>query len=126
MNTERILLGLAAAVACDLVAGELLSGASSAVHPVLQSVALSFLATAIGALIARRRFVLPALGLLFVECLLVVYILFAMAAPTGQARVLAIAGTNLLSLVLSALSVVMGALVGQALARRAQRGALAI
>jgi putative Mn2+ efflux pump MntP len=126
MNTKRILLGLAAAAVFGLVAGELISLANVTVNPVLQSIVLGFLATAIGAFIARRGFVLPALGLWLVEWLLVVYLLYFIAAPTGQASFLAIAQINLLSIVLSALAVAIGALVGQALGKRAQYSAPAI
>jgi hypothetical protein len=126
MNMKRILLGLAAAAVFGLVAGELISLANVTVNPVLQSIVLGFLATAIGAFIARRGFVLPALGLWLVEWLLVAYLLYFIAAPTGQASFLAIAQINLLSIVLSALAVAIGALVGQALAKRAQHSAPAI
>lgn len=126
MNTKRILLGLAASAVFGLVVGELISLANFTVHPVLQSVVPGFLATAIGAFVARRGFVLPALGLWFVEWLLVVYLVYFISAPTGQASLLAIAQTNLLSIVLSALAVAIGALLGQSLARRAQRSAPAI
>ena len=126
MDTKRILLGLAAAAAFGLVAGELISLANFTFNPLLQSVVLGLLATTIGAFIARRGFVLPALGLWFVCWLLVVYLLYFIAAPTGQASFLAIAQINLLSIVLSALAVAIGALVGQALAKRAQHSAPAI
>ena len=126
MNTKRILLGLAAAAVFGLVAGELISLANFTVNPALQSAVLGFLATAIGAFIARRGFVLPALGLWLVEWLLVVYLLYFIAAPTGQASFLAIAQVNLRSIVLSALAVAIGALVGQALAKSARRSAPAI
>ena len=126
MNTKRILLGLAAAAVFGLVAGELISLANFTVNPALQSAVLGFLATAIGAFIARRGFVLPALGLWLVEWLLVVYLLYFIAAPTGQASFLAIAQVNLRSILLSALAVAIGALVGQALAKSARRSAPAI
>ena len=126
MDTKRILLGLAAAAAFGLVAGELISLANFTFNPLLQSVVLGFLATTIGAFMARRGFVLPALGLWFVCWLLVVYLLYFIAAPTDQASFLAIAQTNLLSIVLSALAVAIGALVGQALAKRMRRSAPAI
>ena len=126
MNTKRILLGLAAAAVFGLVAEELISLASFTFNPLLRSVVLGFLATTIGAFIARRGFVLPALGLWFVDWLLVVYLLYFIAVPTGQASFLATAQINLLSIVLSALAVAIGALVGQALAKRAQRSAPAI
>lgn len=126
MNTKRILLGLATAAVFGTVAGELISLANFTVNSVLQSVVLGFLATAIGGFIARRGFVLPALGLWLVEWLLAVYVLYFIAAPTGQASFLAIAQINLLSIVLSALAVATGALLGQSLARRAQSGAQAI
>ena len=126
MDTKRIFLGLAAAAAFGLVAGELMSLANFTSNPVLQSVVLGFLATTIGALIARRGFVFPALGLWFVGWLLVVCLLYFIAAPTGQASFLAIAHVNLLSIVLSALAVTIGALVGQALAKRVLRSEAAI
>jgi hypothetical protein len=126
MDTKRILLGLAVAAVSGLVAGELISLANFTFNPLLKSVVLGFLATTIGAFIARRGFILPALGLWFVGWLLVVYLLYFIAAPTGQASFLVIAQINLLSIVLSALGVAIGALLGQSLARRAQRSAPAI
>ena len=126
MDTKRILSGLAAAAVFGLVAGELISLTNFTFNPLLQSIVLGFLATTIGSFIARRGFVFPALGLWFVDWLLVVCLLYFIAAPTGQASFLAIAQINLLGIVLSALAVAIGALVGQALARRAWRGAPAI
>lgn len=126
MDTKKILLGLAAAVAFGVVAGALISMAKLSVDPVVQSVFLSFLGTAIGAYIARRRFVLPALGLWFVEWLIIVYVLYFIAAPTGRASFFAITQVNLLSIVLSALAVTIGALLGQTLAKRTQRNVPAI
>ncbi len=121
MNTKRILLGLAAAAVVGLVAGELIALSSFAGDRVVQSVAVSFLGAAVGAFIARRDFVLPALGLWLFEWLVVVYVLYGIAVPTGQASVMAIAQYNLLNILLSALAVVLGALIGQGLGTRMQR-----
>lgn len=118
MDTKRILLGLAGTAVFTLAVGQLLSLTNFTFNPVLQSVVLGFLATTIGALIARRGFVFPALGLWLVGWLLVVGLLYFIAAPTGKASFLAIAQVNLLSIVLSALAVAVGALVGQSLAKR--------
>ena len=126
MDTKRILSGLAAAAVFGLVAGELISLANFTFNPLLQSIVLGFLATTIGSFIARRGFVFPALGLWFVGWLLVVCLLYFIAAPAGQASFLAIAQINLLGIVLSAPAVVIGVFVGQALAKRAQRSAPAI
>ena len=121
MNTRRIVLGIAVAVVFGLVTGALMSLANLSVGPVVQSVAVGFLGTAVGAFIARRSFVFPALGLWFVEWLVVAHFVYRVAEPTGQASVLAMAQLNLPSILLSALAVVLGALLGQALARRLQR-----
>lgn len=120
MNTQRILLGLAAAVVSELVAGQLLSLTNLSAGPVVQTVALTFLGAAVGAFVARRGFVLPALGLWLVEWLVVVYLLYRVAQPSGQASIRAIVQLNLLSIVLCALAVVGGVWLGQAVARRSQ------
>lgn len=126
MNTKRVFLGLAAAAAFGLVAAELISLASLSIGPVLQSVVLSLFGTAVGGFIARKGFVLPALGLWFVEWLAVFYVLYRVAAGTGQASVMTIAQLNLLNVVLSAVAVALGALLGQALAARTWKAASAI
>ncbi len=126
MNAKRILLGLAATAVFGLVAGELISLSNLTVGPVVRTVVLAFLATAVGALVARRGFVFPALGLWFVEWLVVIYFLYRIAEPTAQASILAIARLNLPNIMLSALAVVLGALLGQVLAERTQRSARAI
>lgn len=126
MDTKRILLGLAAAAVFGLIAGELISLANFNLSPVMRSVVLSFLAATIGAFIARRGFVLPALGLWFVGWLLVVCLVYFIAAPTGQASLLAIVQINLLSMVFSALAATVGALAGQAIAARTRHSAQAI
>lgn len=120
MNTKRIFLGLSVTAVFGLVAGELISLVNLSVGPVVRSVALGFLGTAVGALIARQGFAFPAIGLWFVEWLVMAYFLYRVAEPTGQTSVLPIAQLNLLSILLSALAVVVGALPGQALARRSQ------
>lgn len=126
MNTKGVLLGLAAVAVFGLVAGGLISLADFTVNPELKSVVLGFFGAAIGAFIARRDFVLPALGLWLVGWVLVAYLLYSIAAPTGHASFLAIAQINFLSIVLSTLAVAIGALLGQFLANRAHTRAPAI
>ena len=126
MNTKRGFLGLAAAALFGLVAGELISLVNLPARPVLQSVAVNFFGAAIGALIARRGFMFPALGLWLVEWLAGFYVVYRIAEHTRQASIMAITQLNLVSILLSALAVVLGVLVGQALATRTSQAASAI
>lgn len=123
MNATRILLGLAAAAAFGLAAGQLAPLTDMTGSATMQSVFLCFAGTAIGGFIARRGFVLPALGLWLVEWIVVAWFLLRIAAPTGQASLPAILQLNLPAIVLSAIAVVLGALNGQALARYMQPSA---
>ncbi len=126
MRMNRIVLGLAAMAVFGLVAGELVSRANIAIDPALRSLVVGLVAAAIGAFIARRGFVLPALGLCLAEWLLVIYALYRIAEPVAQASVLAIAQLNLPIFLRSAAVVALGALLGQAFARRSQRAKPAI
>ncbi len=126
MNTKRILLGLAAAVLFGLAAGELISLANLPASPVLQSVAVSFFGAVVGAWVARTGFLFPALGLWLVEWLAGLYVVYWIAEPTGQASIMAITQLNLASILLSALAVALGVLVGQVLATRTRQPASAI
>ena len=125
MTPKKIWLGLAISVAFGLVAGEILSLGNVSLSPVIQSVALGFVATALGAFVARRGFLLPALGLWLLGWLGSIYMLYLIAAPTGQASVPAILQYNLLSILFSAVAVSAGALFGQFLARRAEHAVAA-
>ncbi|HEU4670863.1 MAG TPA: hypothetical protein VFR91_09140 [Dyella sp.] len=126
MKMKRIALGLAASVTFGLIAGWLLSLAHITIDSLLQIVLVGFVAATIGAFIARRGFVLPALGLWLVQWLVVVYVLYWIAEPTGQASALAIVQRNMPGFFLSAAAVASGALLGQVFAGRAQRAALEI
>ena len=125
MNTKKILLGLATTVAFGLVAGQLLSLGNVALSPVIQSVGFGFVGTALGAFVARRGFLLPALGLWLLGWLGSIYMLYLIAEPTGQASIPAIVQYNLLGGFLSALAVSAGALFGQYLARRSEHAVAA-
>ena len=103
------------------MAGELIALANLAVGPVTQSAALGFLGVALGALVARRGFVLPAIGLWLLGWSANIYFLYRIAEPVGQASVLGILQYNPFAISLSLLAVVAGALFGQALAQRLQR-----
>lgn len=121
MNSKRTWIGLGITATFGLGAGELVALANLAVGPVTQSVVLGFLGTALGAFVARRGFVLPAIGLWLLDWSANIYFLYRIAEPVGQASVIGILQYNLFALSLSLLAVVAGALFGQALARRSQR-----
>ncbi len=121
MNSKRIWLGLGIAAAFGLVGGELIALADLAVGPVTQSVALGFPGAVLGAFVARRGFVLPAIGLWLLSWSADIYFLYRVAEPVGQASILGILQYNLLTIILSLLAVVAGAWFGQALAQRSQR-----
>lgn len=126
MDGKRTLLGLAAAATFALVSAELLSLAHVSVHPLIQTIVLGFVSTAIGAYIARRDFMVPARCLWLAEWMVSVHLIYVIAAPTGQASVRSIVRLNLWGMALSAVAVVPGALLGQALARRKRYAARAI
>jgi len=121
MTSKRIGLGLLATVAFTVLVEALISLAQLAVHPVARVLLLGFIGTALGAYIARRRFVLPALGLWLLSSVVVFYIVYSIAEPVGQASISGILQFNALGIMFSFAAVMAGAIFGQYLASRHQQ-----
>jgi hypothetical protein len=123
MTRKKLLLGSGAMLAMSVVLGELisLSGLYELIDPTAQSIATGFFAAAAGASIARKGFLLPAYGVMLAIWAANIYVLYQIAAPTGQASVVSIVQYNVLGFAISLVAVTAGVLVGQWVAgRRAQ------
>jgi hypothetical protein len=117
MTSKRIWLGLFVTVVFTMLVGESVSLIDLAIHPLVQAVVLGFIGTALGAYVARRRFILPALGLWFVTSIAALYNTYRIAEPVGQASISGILQFNAPNIVLSIVAVAAGAVSGQYLAR---------
>ena len=63
MKSKRMWAGLAAAAIAGFSVSELVALADLSISPAMEAVATGFTGAAIGAFVARRGFVVPALGL---------------------------------------------------------------
>lgn len=79
----------------------------------VESAIAFFIAVAAGAIVARRRFLLPALGLAVLGWLAVVYILYDISSVGGSADIGQIALDNLEGLILYCIAAVLGATLGR-------------
>ena len=114
----RTLLGMVVMIVLPLAATVLFpdfgaSRAWGAVHSLLEM----FLGAVAGAWLARRPFVVPALVVWAFLWGVVTWLLYRIAAPTGNGSVVAILQYNWLAIVLSGVGAVAGALCGQVMAR---------
>ena len=118
MTKTKILLGLGVMAIIQIGANELMSAlaASQVLHATAQSIVIAFTGALAGGWVARRGFLLPALMLLVVIWAAMTYILYSIAAPTGQASVLSILQYNWVAIVVSGVATGLGAVVGQKLA----------
>lgn len=117
MNSKRIWAGLAIAAFAGFLITEAFALTNLWISPVIQSVAAGFISTALGAFVARRGFVAPALGLWLLGWVICVSALYWIVEPTGQASILRILQYNRLSISLSALAVLAGTFLGHAMAQ---------
>ena len=118
MTHKRIWLGLAIMVFVQIGAGALLSaiGVELPGQGTGNSVLVAFAGAFAGGVFARRQFLLPALAVWLVIWAAITYILYSIAAPTGQGSVLSILQYNLVAIALSAVATAIGAILGQMLA----------
>ena len=126
----RIALGLLATIALHALLSQfapaLLPGAGSSIgvatlvqSSALQSAIISFIAVAVGAFVARCRFLLPAIFLWLATWLVVIYTLTAISA--GQSSYWEIARFNWLAISASLLSTIIGAKLGEFLGAKSGR-----
>jgi len=124
MSHKRLWLGLAAMIAVQMVVSNLFMTISPDqirfIAP--QSVLAAFLAALAGGAIARKGFVLPAMGVWLVVWAAITYVLYRIAEPMMQDLMASIIRNNWLAFVLSGVATGIGALLGQWLtAGRARR-----
>ena len=118
MKSKRMWAGLAAAAIAGFSVSELVALADLSISPAMEAVATGFTGAAIGAFVARRGFVVPALGLWLLSWAVCVCILYWIAEPTGQGSIPGILEYNRLVIFLSALAVLAGVFSGRAVAQR--------
>jgi len=118
MKPKRIWAGLAIAVIAGFAITEAIALANVAISPAKEAVATGFVTTVLGAFVARRGFVAPALGLWLLSWAVCVCILYWIVEPTGQASILRILQYNYQSISLSGLAMLVGTFVGRAIAQR--------
>jgi hypothetical protein len=126
MNVARVLSGVAVMALVGLIAREAFAylGLAALIGPatsnIAESAAVSLLAAICGGYVARERFVVPALSICLLSWCAAIYLLYLIAAPTGQAHLGAILGHNWVAILASLLAAAAGAVAGQAFARRQQ------
>ena len=114
MSISKILLGVGAMFAVNMAIGKLL--AAMGVEGLAQHMTAFFFAAFAGGWIARKRFMLAAIGYWAVAWCVVIYILYSIALPTGQASLRGIIGFNVLPIAFTYGAVFVGAGLGQMLA----------
>ena len=127
MSHKRIWLGLASLILAHII----LSMITQAILPestasiTAQSIVVQFLAAIVGGFVARERFILVAMGVWAALWAAVLYTLYLIAVPTGQASILSIIQHNVVTLLLSGAATVVGVHLGQALATLREKHAAA-
>jgi len=79
----------------------------------MESAISYFIAVGIGAIVARKSIVIPALALAVIGWASIIHILFKIAVVAGPASYVEIAADNLLSLILWVIAAILGALTGR-------------
>lgn len=127
MSHKNLWLGLASLIAVYFALGNLATAIvpQSITAITVQPIVISFLASFMGGLIARERFIFVALAAWGALWAAIGYTLHLIAAPTGHASVSSIAQHNGVAFLLSGLATVAGAYLGQAQANRRAKNAAA-
>ena len=115
MDMKRIAIGLVVMYLVWIVGSQVLSLLNVDLSQTFQPALMWLVSAGFGGFMARRNFLLPALSLFLLYWGYVIYVLYLIAAPTGQASVLGILHYNWISFIASALGVVIGVLLGQRL-----------
>ena len=119
MNLKRIALGIATTVFLWVIASNLIPLLNFPIPAAVQSFLMTLISVGVGAFIARRGFLIPAFALLALYWACAIYLLYLVAAPTGQASFLGILLTNASALTLQAFATMIGVVGGQLLGQRA-------
>ena len=90
--------------------------------PDIGSLAASFLAIAIGSVVARRQFLSTAMSFVLVVWLLLIYLAHQIAIPAGRPGYLEVAFSNLPGLIAYLAAAALGVVVGQWYYQREFRG----
>ena len=122
---KRIAIGMGITILFWAVGNELIGLTKLPLPPIAQSFVISLLGSGFGAYIAKRNFLIPAFAAWVICWSLAIYMLYLIAAPTGQASLAGIIVHNTSALALSACATLAGVLGGQVLAQRTQRIAAA-
>ena len=115
MNFKRLALGLTAMALIWIVGNELIGLFKLQTSQTIQQILMILLSTGVGAFIARRHFLLPAFALWLLIQTYVIYVLYMIAEPTGQASLTGILSYNWISLASSAVAIVVGVALGERL-----------
>ena len=118
MNTKLIALGVVAVVATWLIGHQIFGLLNLPLSPTAIAVLSAAIGGGLGAYIAKRNFMLPALVALALCWSAAVFVLYQIAAPVGQASVRELLIFNAISISLSVVALVAGVLAGSALANR--------
>ena len=120
MNKKKIALGVVVVVLFWAIGNELINVFELPISPTTQSVVVSLFGTGLGAFVAKRNFLLPALTVWLLCWSFALYILYQISVPTGHASVLELLQYNWISISLSALATLIGVFIGQSVARPSQ------
>ena len=120
MHIKRVALGLFVFLSALIAGDKLLSvaGIESGLFGSVPSLLIATAASLVGGLIAQRGMLLPVLGLWLAFWAYVIYVLHAIAVPTGAADLSATMSTNLVAITSSFVALCIGTVAGQALSRR--------
>lgn len=114
MSMSRTLLGLGVMLAVNMTIGKLLG--AMGVEGLVQYVTAFFFAALAGGWIARKHFLLAAIGYWAVVWCVVVYTLYSVALPAGETSLRGIIGFNVLPIAYTCGAVFAGSGFGQMLA----------
>ncbi len=113
MSISKVLLSVGAMFAVNMAIGKLL--AAMGVEGLVQYMTAFFFAAFAGGLIARKHFMLVAIGYWAVVWCVVIYILYSIALPAGPVSLRDIVGFNVLPIAFTYGAVFVGAGLGQML-----------
>ncbi|MDR7070846.1 hypothetical protein J2X02_003717 [Pseudoxanthomonas japonensis] len=117
---KKIALGIVIAILFWIIDGKTIALLKPPISPVAQSFVVSLVGSGLGSYLAKRNFLTPAFAVWALCWALAIYMLYLIAAPTGQASVAGIIRYNVSALALSAFATLIGVLGGQVLAQRNQ------
>ena len=117
MPSKRLLLGVAALVAAQILLNNLASTflTESVELIVLRSVVVALFSAFIGGFIARKGIILPAIAIWIILWVAIIYTLYAIAAPVDPNPLPAIVEYNWAAFLGSGIATIVGAMLGQTL-----------